>query len=383
MTPSQRQLERVRATASELLDSVVDRAISICEVPAPTGAERERAAFVASLLGDLGYAPETDDTGNVYARRGRRGGKAVMLAAHTDTVFPATTNVSVRREENRLHGPGVGDNSLGVSAMLGVLHVLDRLSIDTDADIIVAATVGEEGLGNLRGVRAAVERFRAEIGAVIAVEGHNFGRVTHAGVGSTRWRVRVNGPGGHSWGAFGKPNAIHGLSRIISRIAELDVPTDPKTTYNVGTIEGGTSVNTIAPDASALIDMRSVDAGALNRLVDRVGKIVATAAGDGLTVDVDVLGERPAGVTPRTDPLVVAAGDILRQVGFEPAFDASSTDANIPISVGIPAVCIGITHGGLGHTTSEFVDIAPIATGLTQLGLLSIAAATIVAGRKS
>lgn len=301
-----------------------------------------------------------------------------MLAAHTDTVFPATTNVTVRRDGDRLHGPGVGDNSLGVSAMLWVLQLLDSIEFETDADIIVAATVGEEGLGNLRGIRAAVDRYRADLGAVIAVEGHNLGRVTHAGVGSTRWRVRVNGPGGHSWGAFGKPNAIHGLSRIIAEISRLDVPAEPKTTYNVGTIEGGTSVNTIAPDASALVDMRSVDSGALKQLVDRVGQIVSTAAGDGLTVDVDVLGERPAGVCPPGHPLVVAAGNVLRQVGFEPVFDASSTDANIPISLGIPAVCIGITHGGLGHTTSEFIEVPPIATGLAQLGLLAIAAATIV-----
>ena len=383
MTPSQRQLERVRATSADLLDTVADRAVSICEVPAPTGAEAERGAYVASLLTELGYTPETDDAGNVYARRGNRGSKVVMLAAHTDTVFPATTALSVRREEGRLHGPGVGDNSLGVSAALGVLQILDALSLETDADIVIAATVGEEGLGNLRGIRAAVERYRGELGAVIAVEGHNLGRVTHAGVGSTRWRVRVTGPGGHSWGAFGKPNAIHGLSRIIAEIAKLDVPSDPKTTYNVGMIEGGTSVNTIAPDASALVDMRSVDAGALKQLVDRVGRIVSTAAGDGLTVDVDVLGERPAGVCPRSHPLVGAAGNVLRQVGFEPVFDASSTDANIPISLGIPAVCIGITHGGLGHTTSEYIDVKPIATGLTQLGLLTLAAANVVAGSGS
>jgi acetylornithine deacetylase/succinyl-diaminopimelate desuccinylase-like protein len=306
-----------------------------------------------------------------------------MLAAHTDTVFPIATDVSVQRDGDRLYGAGVGDNSLGVAAMLGALEVLDSLSLETDVDVIVAATVGEEGLGNLRGIQAAVERYRDDLGAVIAVEGHNLGRVTHAGVGSTRWRVRVSGPGGHSWGAFGKPNAIHGLARIIAEISRLEVPSDPKTTYNIGTIEGGTSVNTIAPEASALVDMRSVDARSLNRLVDRVGKIVATAAGDGLTTDVDVLGERPAGVCPRSHPLVGAAGTVLRQVGFEPIFDASSTDANIPISFGIPAVCIGITHGGLGHTTGEFIEVPPITTGLTQLGLLTIAATSVVAGGRS
>jgi tripeptide aminopeptidase len=217
---------------------------------------------------------------------------------------------------------------------------------------------------------------------VIAVEGHNLGRVTHAGVGSTRWRVRVTGPGGHSWGAFGKPSAIHGLAQIVSRIAEIEVPRDPKTTFNVGTIEGGTSVNTIAADASALIDMRSIDSAALRRLVDRVGDVVSTAADDDLTVDIEVLGERPAGTCPRSHPLVSAAGEVLRKVGFEPIFDASSTDANIPISLDIPAVCIGITHGGQGHTTREFIEIAPVVSGLTQLSLLAVAAAQVVAGKR-
>jgi acetylornithine deacetylase/succinyl-diaminopimelate desuccinylase-like protein len=266
--------------------------------------------------------------------------------------------------------------------MLGTLDVLDRLAIETDADILVAATVGEEGLGNLRGIRAAVERYRDDIGAVIAVEGHNLGRVTHAGVGSTRWRVRVNGPGGHSWGAFGRPSAIHGLARIVSGIAEIEVPRNPKTTFNVGTIEGGTSVNTIAAEASALIDMRSIDPAALARLVDRVGEIASRAADDDLSVDIDVLGERPAGTCPRSHPLVSAAGAVLREVGFEPIYDASSTDANIPISLGIPAVCIGITHGGQGHTTSEFIEIAPVVSGLTQLSLLAVAAAQVVAEKR-
>ncbi len=383
MTPTQRQLQRVRSAADQLLDEVVERSVAICEVPAPTGAEQERSLFVASLLARIGYVADVDDIGNVYARRGSRGGKAVMLAAHTDTVFPAGTNLNVRRDGDRLFGPGIGDNSLGVASMLGTLQLLDALSHETDVDVIVAATVGEEGLGNLRGIRDAVEHFGSDLGAVIAVEGHNLGRVTHAGVGSTRWRVRVTGPGGHSWGAFGQPNAIHGLSRIVSQIASLEVPTEPKTTYNIGTIQGGTSVNTIAAEASALVDMRSSDSTALKRLVDRVGTIVATAAGDGLRADVEVLGERPAGVCPRTHPLVQNAGTILQNLGFDPVFDASSTDANMPISVGIPSVCIGITHGGQGHTIGEFIEVPPIATGMAQLGMLTIAAASIVAGNES
>jgi acetylornithine deacetylase/succinyl-diaminopimelate desuccinylase-like protein len=189
----------------------------------------------------------------------------------------------------------------------------------------------------------------------------------------------VSGPGGHSWGAFGQPSAIHGLSRIVGRIAEIDVSGGPKTTYNVGRIEGGVSINTIAPSAEALIDMRSIDAAALQRLVDRVGTIASRAAGEGLETRVHVLGERPAGICPRTHPLVGAAGDALRAIGIEPIFDASSTDANVPISLGIPAICVGITRGGRGHTVDEYIETTPISDGLTQLASLTLRACELLA----
>jgi acetylornithine deacetylase/succinyl-diaminopimelate desuccinylase-like protein len=377
LTQIQRQVEQVRAAAAARVSDVAELAARICEVPAPTGDEGKRAQFVCGLLSDFGYTPEIDDVNNVYVRRGRGSGTAVMLAAHTDTVFPASTDVSVTRHGTTLHGPGIGDNCLGVAAMLGALRVMDDLGIVTDADIIATANVGEEGLGNLRGVRAAVDRYREDLGALIAVEGHNLGRVTHVAVGSVRWRITVTGPGGHSWGAFGKPSAIHGLGRIISAIAGLHVASDPKTTFNVGVIEGGTSVNTIAPKASALVDMRSVDPAELRHLVDQVGEIAATRAGEDLEVTVEVLGERPAGATDQQAPIVVAAGTILKRLGFEPVFDASSTDANIPISLGIPAVCVGISRGGNGHTTNEYIEVPPIELGLTQLVALRLSAASL------
>ncbi len=361
----------MRAAAADRVAFVADLAMRICAVPAPSGLEAERARFVAQLLRDVGYAADVDEIGNVYARRGDRGGQLLMLAAHTDTVFPASTPITVSRENGRLGGPGIGDNSLGVAAMIGVLTTLDDLGMETEHDILAVATVGEEGLGNLRGVREAVRRYQDELAGVIAVEGHNVGRITHAAVGSVRWKVTVRGPGGHSWGAFGKPSAIHGLGRIIAGIGALEVPATPKTTYNVGVIDGGTSVNTIAPSASALIDMRSVDAGALRRLVDQVGQIVSSAAGDGLDVEVEVLGERPAGAIPVDHPFVRQSGDVLRALGMDPVFEASSTDANIPISLGIPAVCVGISRGSGGHTVNETIEVGPIADGLAQLVLLA------------
>lgn len=371
MSPSQRQLEHVRATAAKHVQVVADLALRICAVPAPTGQEIDRARFVAQLFSDVGYEAEIDEVGNVYARRGSRGGDVLMLAAHTDTVFPSGVPITVARNNGTMSGPGIGDNSLGVAATIGTLIALDDLGIETPHDIVAAATVGEEGLGNLRGVREAVRRYQDQLAGVIAVEGHNVGRITHAAVGSVRWKVTVIGPGGHSWGAFGKPSAIHGLGRIIAEIAQIEAPTSPKTTYNVGLVEGGTSVNTIAASASAVIDMRSVDPGSLNKLVDRIGRIADSAAGEGLTVDVEVLGERPAGAIPVDHPFVRASGDVLRSLGMEPVFEASSTDANIPISLGIPAVCVGVSRGEGGHTVNESIQVEPIELGLSQLILLA------------
>lgn len=379
LTPQ--QLAAIRELAVTNVESTADLTAEICRIPAPTGDEFERAAHVAKLLESRGYATETDEIGNVYARRGERGGPALMLLAHTDTVFPAGTDLTVTRTGDELHGPAIGDNCLGVAAMLKALDLLDELQLDTDSDIIVVANVGEEGLGNLCGARAAVERFRDELGAVIAIEGHNLGRVTHMAVGSRRLKVTVHGPGGHSWGAFGAPSAIHGLGRIIAAIDDLSVPTDPRTTYNVGMIDGGTSINTIAPTATAMIDMRSVDPTALENLAAQVQEIIKTAPGEGLTVDVEVLGERPAGATPLEDPLVRRASEILEWLGLETVFDASSTDANIPISLGIPAICIGITLGGRVHTVEEYIEVPPIELGLAQLTRLIVDACELITAK--
>jgi acetylornithine deacetylase/succinyl-diaminopimelate desuccinylase-like protein len=376
MTPD--ELERLREAAMSKTEAAAELATRICEVPSPTGAERQRAEFVASLLRERGYEPEIDEVSNVYARRGNRGGPVVMLLAHIDTVFPAGTPIEVRREGDRLYGPGIGDNSTNVAAMITTLDLLDELGIETAADIIAVGDVGEEGLGNLRGARQAVERFRDQLGAVLVIDGRQ-GHVTNAGVGSNRWKVTVTGPGGHSFGAFGLPSAIHGLGRIIAQIAAITVPSEPKTTYNVGIIEGGTSVNTIAPRASALVDMRSVSVEELDKLSQRVREIIATAPGEGLESQIEVVGERPADSRPTDDPLVQRAGEILAWIGYEPAFQASSTDANIPISLGIPAVCVGVAEGERGHSVHEYIEVPPIGQGLAQVLRLCIETCEMVA----
>ncbi len=355
LSPS--ELNQLRAAAARRTEAVAELTQRICEVPAPTGNERERAQLVASLWQERGYTPEIDAVGNVYVRRGKREQKPVlMLLAHTDTVFPQTTPISVVRQGDILRGPGIGDNSVNVAAMIGALDILDELGQATAVDIIAVADVGEEGLGNLLGARTAVERYREQLGAVIAIDG-SLGKITHGAVGSKRWRITVRGPGGHSYGAFGTPSAIHGLGRIIAAIAELPVPQQPKTTFNVGIIEGGTSVNTIAAHASALLDIRSTDITALNRVADEVRTIVTQRAGAGLTTEIEVLGERPAGERSQSDPLVQLAATAITWLGIEPAYGASSTDANIPISLNIPAVCIGITQVERMHTLEEFLYI--------------------------
>ena len=373
------ELSQIHVAAARRTETVAELARRICEVPAPTGNEWERARLVASLCRDQGYAPEVDAVGNVYIRRGKReDGPVLMLLAHTDTVFPQTTPISVERQGDILRGPGIGDNSVNVAAMISALGVLDELERESDADIVAVANVGEEGLGNLLGARVAVERYRQRLGAVIAIDG-SLGKLVHVAVGSKRWRITVSGPGGHSYGDFGTPSAIHGLGRIIAAIAQLEVPQQPKTTLNVGLIEGGTSINTIAAHATALLDLRSTDIAALNQVADRVRSIIEQNAGPGLRTEIEILGERPAGMRSQADPLVQLAAEAITWLGMEPKYEASSTDANIPISLNIPAVCIGITQVERAHTFEEFLYVPPIGDGLAQLTRLCIEASTLIA----
>jgi tripeptide aminopeptidase len=364
--PANEHLDAIRNAARTRLDATAELAMRICEVPSPTGHEQDRARFIAALLEERGYAPEIDEVSNVYARRGDRGGHVLLVDAHIDTVFPPGTEINARREDGWLYGPGIGDNSLSVAAMITAIDILDELEIETPVDIVFAGVVGEEGLGNLRGAHAAARRLQPDLGAVLVIDGRQ-GGITHVAVGSNRWKLTVRGPGGHSFGAFGTPSAIHGLGRIIGAISELVVPEEPKTTYNVGVIDGGTSVNTIAPEATAIIDMRSTDADALAELSDRVQAIIESRVGDGLETTVEVVGERPAGSIPKDDRFVQLAAETIRWLGQEPEFRAASTNLNVPLSLGIPGVCVGISRGERTHTVHEHIPIEPIPDGVAQV----------------
>lgn len=365
----------VKEIAASFQPAVVDLACLIAAIPAPTNQESERSRFVAQRMTELGAEQVSiDEIGDVVGRiRGGRQRPALLLAAHIDTVFPRSTSLAQTRGDGRIAGPGIGDNSLGVAAVLMIPRMLAALGVHPAVDLLLTGNVGEEGLGNLRGIRAVMDA-HPEIGAVIAVEGHNLGRVTHVAVGSRRLRIRVTGPGGHSWGDFGNPNAIHVAADIVAELARLPLPQTPKTTLSVGTFHGGISVNTIAPEAEFVLDLRSVEEDALRRLAERVD-LVLRAPRRGVTVDVDVLGVRPAGVVSPASRIVRLAIETLEALHIPPTGDASSTDANIPISRGIPAVCIGLTTGGNVHREDEFIDTAPLAAGLTQLLSLSLAVA--------
>ena len=377
---SPERIEAVRAAAHAVTPDVLDLTALISAVPSPTGEETAKSLLVERLFATAGLAAERDAIGDVVGvipgQLGSRPGMPrLVIAAHIDTVFPIATPLEVKRSADRLSGPGVGDNSVAVAAAIKLADLL-RIAGEVPAvDVLLTGNVGEEGLGNLRGIREVLAS-RSDIGAVVALEGHNLGRVTHVAVGSRRFRITVKGPGGHSWGDFGRPNAIHGLSRLIAELDAIPLPRSPKTTLNVGMISGGVSVNTIAPEASCLLDLRSIDESALRRLSDRVTRLVERSnRGDAVVYAAESIGERPAGVVSADSPIVQIAAGTLSALGLEPSFDASSTDANVAIAAGIPAVCIGLTTGGNVHRTDEFIDLEPVSKGVTQLALLTLALA--------
>jgi len=383
---SPERIEAVRAAAHAVTPDVLELTALISAVPSPTGDETAKSLLVERLFSTAGVAAERDALGDVVglipgAEPTRAGASRLVVAAHIDTVFPIGTPLEIRRSTDRLSGPGVGDNSVAVAAAVKLADLL-RIAGEVPAvDVLVTGNVGEEGLGNLRGIREVLTN-RSDIGAVVALEGHNLGRVTHIAVGSRRFRITVKGPGGHSWGDFGRPNAIQGLSKLIAELDAITLPRSPKTTLNVGMISGGVSVNTIAPEASCLLDLRSVDESALRRLSDRVTRLVDRSnRGDAVLYTAESIGERPAGVVAADSPIVEIAARTLAALGLEPSFDASSTDANVPIAAGIPAVCVGLTTGGNVHRTDEFIDLEPVPKGITQFALLTLALAESLSER--
>jgi acetylornithine deacetylase/succinyl-diaminopimelate desuccinylase-like protein len=366
----------------------IEDLIELTEIPAPPFAEDRRGVRFAEMLREAGLTDVTTDAvGNVIGRRpGRSGDRVIAYAAHLDTVFPAETDVTVRVDGDTLYAPGIGDNTRGLVVVLGVLRAMQHAGIETEADVLFVGNVGEEGLGDLRGVKHLFREGGDRIDLLIAVDGGDTGRVVYGGVGSHRYRVTYKGPGGHSWGAFGTANPHHALGRAIALFDE-NAPTvtavGEKTSYNIGRIGGGTSVNSIPFESWMEVDMRS---GSQDKL-DDIDAVLQAAVKDALiaennarlegpelTVDVERIGTRPAALSDIRSPLVQRAAAALRAVGVEPLLRISSTDANYPISLGIPAITL--SRGGDGEGAHSPAESWQNVDGhlAMQIGLLTVLA---------
>jgi tripeptide aminopeptidase len=353
--------------ASALSSAVIRRTVKLTEIPAPTGHEGMRRERVRSWwLRDGWTDVRTDDAGNLWARVRPGDGPAVVLAAHLDTVFDDTVDHQVRQEGTRLCGPSVGDDSVGVAALSALGTLLAAGAGTTPAWIV--ATVGEEGLGNLRGITEVIRQDQVPLAAVVAIEGNYLGRIATVGVGSLRWRVTVSGPGGHAWERAGAPSAVHAAARMVSGLAALPrrgAGTGPgrRSSVNVGVFSGGEAVNARARQAVFLVDLRATGAAALADLEARARRVVR-APSEQVTVGIEELGRRPAGELDQAHPLAAAAAAALRAAGLRARFTAASTDANAAHAAGVPAIAIGVTTGGGEHTPDEWIDTSPLGAGL-------------------
>jgi tripeptide aminopeptidase len=361
--------------AFEFIDSqlqkITDEQIRICSIPAPPFGERERAEYFLKRFQELGLTDvHLDDEGNCLGlRQGRALEPLLVVSAHLDTVFPEGTDVSVSRAGTKLLAPGISDDCCGLSALIAIAATLQAIAIQTEGSILFVATVGEEGEGNLRGVRYLMTtgKWAKQIEAFISFDGAEVDRITNQALGSRRYRATLRGEGGHSWGDFGIVNPVHALGRAITKLASYPVPKEPRTTFNVGRVEGGSSVNAIPQDATMEVDLRSANAEELLKLDAFFRRAVREAAEDEngmrrfgdrpLELTVELIGERPSGETPADASLVRLALEATAAMGVTGRLNQASTDSNLPISLGIPAITIGAGGtSGNSHTLEEWYD---------------------------
>lgn len=368
-------VEQALAEMDGYQEEFVDLITKITEIPAPSHEEQQRGAFVAKVMKEYGFpVVQTDAVGNVLGfLPGKDPSKVIVSMAHMDTVFPMDTPISVKRDGNILAAPGVSDNSASVAAMLLLGRIFVR-NLPLPHPVVLIANVGEEGLGDLKGSRYFCNHvleydfdgFKLDPATLVFlnIDG-GLGHLTDAGIGSRRLKVTFTGEGGHSWGAFGKSSAIHGLGTAIAGIAKIKVPEEPKTTYNVGVISGGISVNSIAAKAEMLIDMRSVQDDALAAVERDVrAAIDAGAKETGTTYEIEVVGDRPTGANPPDSWLVKTILAVGREHGYELECAPSSTDSNIPLSKGWPSVTMGFKNSENAHRVTEYLYIDSLVPGL-------------------
>jgi tripeptide aminopeptidase len=348
--------------------------VQLTEIPAPPFAEKMRGEAFAALLRDAGLENvETDAEGNVLGlRKGRGGAPLLAVAAHLDTVFPEGTDVHVKRVGTTLRAPGVGDDSRGLAFLLALARALREAKVETAGDILFVGDVGEEGRGDLRGMRYLFGQgpWKDRIKRFITVDGGNLDIVTNSALGSLRYKVTFKGPGGHSWGAFGTVSPAFAMGDAIARLGQLKVPKSPKVSYNVGVVSGGTSVNSIPFETAMEIDMRAVSPAALKEIDAQFKQIVADAvdaenaarsvANGRITAEIKLIGDRPSGSLSPDSPTLQQLTATMRVYDKVPVWETSSTDANIPISLGIPAFAMGRSsggRGGRGHSLDEWTDV--------------------------
>lgn len=354
-------------------DKMVADIVTLTEIPSPPFKEQKRGDAVLALFKQTKLTNvERDPEGNVLGlRKGTGGGPLVAIAAHLDTVFPEGTNVTVTRTGTRLAAPGVGDDTRSLAVLLAIIRAMDETNVQTTSDILFVADVGEEGPGDLRGMKQLFIKgpYKDRIKMFVSIDGTGAGNgITYGAVGSKRYHVTFKGPGGHSYGAFGLVNPAFAMGNAINKFSHTIVPKSPKTTFNVGVMGGGTSVNSIPNEVWMDVDMRSESRDALNTIDKSFAALVAqavteenaarsTSAGK-ITVDLKLIGDRPSGQTSKDSPLVQTASAVVRALGMTPDLGFSSTDANIPISLGIPAITIdsGGT-GGRAHALDEWIDV--------------------------
>jgi len=356
-------------------EDLVRLIIRLCEIASPTFAEGPRAQAVADELRALGLEDvHVDDVNNVIGvMPEREPGPAFLLDAHTDTVFPAETDVRVRREGGKLMAPGVGDDTANLACGLFLLKLIRDCGLSIPGTLIFSGTAGEEGLGDLCGIKAVMNELAGRVDYVLALDGQ-LGRICNQGVGSHRHKITVKAQGGHSWADFGAPSAIHALGSAIARISTIEVPKNPRTTFNVGIISGGTSVNTIAESAAMLLDMRSVSAEELTALENRVLAILPEIEREyHVQIEHQLVGDRPAGSKADTTWMVDSIRQVHQALGLETQVNAASTNANVPLSQGIPAVVIGTYTGRGTHRLDEWIDERSLLLGMKQLVLTVLA----------
>ena len=390
--PENRQVHAALDWFSSHLNWINEEQARLTEIPAPPFHEEQRAAAVKVLLAAVGLEVQIDKTGNVIGElRGANDKELVVLSAHLDTVFPPGTDVKVLRETGRMIAPGISDNGTGLAALVAIARAMHEARIKPQRTILFVADVGEEGEGNLRGMRALVDNYRQKLNSVIVMDGSGTDHVTTKALASRRLEVIVTGPGGHSWSDFGIPNPINALVRASVRFINTRVPASPRTTFNIGEIEGGTSVNSIPHEAHMKVDTRSESEEELGRLESALRDAVSAGARDELEAardrskgkldwKVNLLGSRPGGELRADSPLLAALRSADEFVGNQSRPERASTDANVPLSMGIDAIAIGAGgNGGGAHSLQEWYDPSGRETGLqrallTLLGVSGVAA---------